>query len=621
MTTSIRSAPRYEAHGRGRQLQALPDTLARLLECLVNQPEPLCPGLSPDGQTLFHLRREDAGASLIAREVVRGLETVLIRQDASLFAQYPSPDGRYLALGVSPGGMIHESVLVMDLATRQIQSVQTSQDAICRVAGWLDTSSQLVVWTDGFAKMTCGLYVIEDDGAWSLLFAAPGGSRLADASRDGKRVLVIHCPQRGQVHLYEVVLATRQARLLTPLEPEAEVVFAHYSGCGKYIHVVSNLGADRHYLGTIQVGTAQPVLPTPLYARDDADLSWFAPLGQGTAAVMRWTSARSDALETVSMVGPVLKSLGSREFASIPGLSVASQAARIAVCAERASRPASIEVRDLMLRVQGPENPNAALAGFVMQEPEFVEFSAHDGLLLSGWLYRAPPAEGQAPRVVLYFHGGPETHERAEFRPLFQTLLAAGISVFAPNVRGSTGRGRHFSELDNGALRRDALLDIGNCAELMLAHEIGLPGRLGIMGESYGGYMTLAGLAAFPEYFAAGVSICGISNFLTFFERTAVYIKEISRREYGDPDTERDMLKALSPCYRFASVEAPILFIHGENDGNVPYTESLEAFRTLVGLGKDAGLLSFPGEGHSVSGKKNQITERDHTVRWFLQFL
>lgn len=619
MTTSIRSAPRYEAHGRGRQLQALPDTLAWLLECLVNQPEPLCPGLSPDGQTLFHIRREDAGASLIAREVASGLETVLIRQDASLFAQYPSPDGRYLAFDLSPGVASHGSVFVMDLADRRIQPVKAAESAIYWVSGWLEASGRLVVWTDGFATTACGLYVIEHDGAWSPLFKAPGICWLADASPDGRRALVLHLPQHGLVHLYEIDLATRQARPLVPLEFEAEVGFAHYSECGKYIHVVSNLGADRYYLGTIPVSTAQPALPTPLYAKDDADLSWFAPLERGTAAVMRWTSARSEVIETASMIGPALQPLGSREFASIPGLSAA--ATRIAVCAEHASRPKSIQVLDLALRVQGPDHSHADLADLVLQEPEFVEFSAHDGLLLSGWLYRAPPAEGQAPRVVLYFHGGPEAHELSEFRPLFQTLLAAGISVFAPNVRGSTGRGRRFSEMDNGALRRDAIQDIAACAELMLAWGMGLPGRLGIMGRSYGGYMTLAGLSAFPAHFAAGVSICGIGNFLTLSEQSAAYMREIYRRKFGDPDTERDMLKALSPCYRFASVEAPILFIHGENDGNVPYTESLEAFRTLVGLGKDAGLLSFPGEGHSVSGKKNQITERDHTVRWFLQFL
>ncbi len=98
--------------------------------------------------------------------------------------------------------------------------------------------------------------------------------------------------------------------------------------------------------------------------------------------------------------------------------------------------------------------------------PELVTYSAHDGLELSGWLYR--PADDGPAAYVLDFHGGPEGQERPSFNATIQALLARGIGVFAPNVRGSSGFGKTFVNLDNGILRNDAVRDIKASADYLL---------------------------------------------------------------------------------------------------------------------------------------------------------
>jgi dipeptidyl aminopeptidase/acylaminoacyl peptidase len=103
---------------------------------------------------------------------------------------------------------------------------------------------------------------------------------------------------------------------------------------------------------------------------------------------------------------------------------------------------------------------------------------------------------------VLSFHGGPEGQERPRFRSDYQALLARGIGVFAPNVRGSSGFGKRFVNLDNGALRYDGIKDIEASVGFLVDEAIGDAKRLGIMGGSYGGYMTMAGLAWYPDLFA-----------------------------------------------------------------------------------------------------------------------
>src|SRR5262249_5844584 len=135
--------------------------------------------------------------------------------------------------------------------------------------------------------------------------------------------------------------------------------------------------------------------------------------------------------------------------------------------------------------------------------PELHRFAAHDGLELSGWLYR--PANGRPPfPTVLSFHGCPEGQERPGFRSDYQVLVARGIAVFARNVRGSTGFGKRFVNLDNGQLRFNGIKDIKSCVDFVVKLGVADPKRIGITGGSYGGYMVMAGLTEYPELFAAG---------------------------------------------------------------------------------------------------------------------
>jgi dipeptidyl aminopeptidase/acylaminoacyl peptidase len=117
-------------------------------------------------------------------------------------------------------------------------------------------------------------------------------------------------------------------------------------------------------------------------------------------------------------------------------------------------------------------------------------------------------------------------------------------------VRGSSGFGKTFVNLDNGALRFNAIRDIKACVDYAVQYGIADPRRIGIMGGSYGGYMTMAGLTEYPDLFAAGANIFGVVNFKTFFQQTEPWMAAISKIEYGDPETEGDLLDRLSPIIK-----------------------------------------------------------------------
>ncbi|MYE27132.1 MAG: S9 family peptidase [Chloroflexi bacterium] len=255
-----------------------------------------------------------------------------------------------------------------------------------------------------------------------------------------------------------------------------------------------------------------------------------------------------------------------------------------------------------------------------LAEARLLQYQAHDALPLSGWLYT--PQAGQAPYpTVLSFHGGPEGQEQPRFRYDYQALLAQGIAVFAPNARGSSGFGKRFVNLDNGALRFDAIQDIASTAKHLIDNGIAEPARIGIMGGSYGGYMTMAGLAEFPQLFAAGVNLYGVVNFKTFFERTEPWMASISKVEYGDPDSEGELLDALSPIHKLDRVIAPTLVLHGANDTNVPVHEAEQVVEALRQRDVPVDYILFPDEGHGFAIERNRIAAATAIVSWFINYL
>jgi len=255
-----------------------------------------------------------------------------------------------------------------------------------------------------------------------------------------------------------------------------------------------------------------------------------------------------------------------------------------------------------------------------MVTPELVRFPAHDGLEISGWLYR-PTGQAGPGAVVISFHGGPEGQERPYFNSTYQALLARGIGVFAPNVRGSSGFGKRFVNLDNGPLRVGAVRDIKSCVDFLVSKGIADPKRIGIMGGSYGGYMTMAGVTEYPDLFAAGADLFGIVNFETFFAHTEPWMAAISTVEYGDPATQKDLLRQLSPLHRIDRVKTPLLVLHGANDTNVPLVEAQQVAAELKKRNVPVESVIFPDEGHGFRKIPNRVRSTVEIVRWFERYL
>jgi len=214
------------------------------------------------------------------------------------------------------------------------------------------------------------------------------------------------------------------------------------------------------------------------------------------------------------------------------------------------------------------------------------------------------------------FHGGPEAQRRPFFTSLRQYFVANGYAVFEPNVRGSSGYGREYMNLDNVRNRMDAVADGKAGVEWLAARGDIDEDRVVAYGGSYGGFMVLASLTEYPELWAAGVDVVGIANFVTFLENTGDWRREHREAEYGSLDEDREFLESISPVNNADQIRAPLLVLHGANDPRVPVGEAdriVEQAREHVPVEQ----LVFEDEGHGFSKRENQI-EAYSTVVDFL---
>jgi dipeptidyl aminopeptidase/acylaminoacyl peptidase len=248
--------------------------------------------------------------------------------------------------------------------------------------------------------------------------------------------------------------------------------------------------------------------------------------------------------------------------------------------------------------------------------PTLETYTARDGLTLTGWLYRVPGRRGAGP-AMLSLHGGPEAQERPTFNPQHQAMAAAGIAVFAPNIRGSSGFGRAFVHADDVHGRRDAFEDVLASRDHLLEIGVAEVDRVAVTGRSYGGYLTLAMLAFSPGIFAAGVDVCGMSDLHTFYRDSEPWIAAAAVSKYGDPERDWGLLRAISPLHHAENIHVPLLVVHGELDTNVPLGEARQIVAALRALDRPVEYLQLEGEGHEY----RRASSRKLLIERMLTFL
>ena len=239
-----------------------------------------------------------------------------------------------------------------------------------------------------------------------------------------------------------------------------------------------------------------------------------------------------------------------------------------------------------------------------------ISYKSRDGLTINGYLTTPVGIPAKNLPTILLVHGGPWARDIWGYDPMVQWLANRSYAVLQVNFRGSAGYGKKFLNAGNrewGAKMHDDLIDGVNW---IVKQGIADPKKVAIMGGSYGGYASLAGVTFTPDVFAAAVSIVGPSNLITLMENIPPYwepIRALLYNRVGNPKTEADFLKSRSPLFFVDRIQTPLLIGQGANDPRVKQVESEQIVNAMRKANKPVEYILYTDEGHSFVRPENRL--------------
>src|SRR5256714_1337058 len=278
-----------------------------------------------------------------------------------------------------------------------------------------------------------------------------------------------------------------------------------------------------------------------------------------------------------------------------------------------ARSPANLYVYDFATQkpLKLTESLSSEINGADLVESRVVRFKSFDGTEIPAILYQPKGATAQAKvPAIVRVHGGPGGQARMPYIAGVQYLVNHGYAVLDVNNRGSSGYGKTFYKADDQKHGREPLWDCVEAKKYLQTLDYVDAKKIGIMGGSYGGYMVLAALAFKPEEFNAGVDIFGVANWVRTLQSIPPYWESERKSLYaeiGDPNTQLDMLKEISPLFHADKITKPLLVLQGANDPRVIKVESDEIVEAIK---KKKGIVEyviFDNEGHGFTKKANEI--------------
>ncbi|MDB5324061.1 MAG: hypothetical protein JWN40_5692 [Phycisphaerales bacterium] len=454
-----------------------------------------------------------------------------------------------------------------------------------------------------------------DSTGWSAL----------DWSRDDSTILVTNYISANESRLFVMNATTGQRSELTPSTTDKVAwTGGAFARDGKGVYTATDQGSEFSRLAYIDLATKQVTIVTP-DAKWDVESFALSDDGRHLAYVTNEDGiAALHLLETATNQQLALPKLPAGQVSS---LDWHKNNRDLAFTLSSARSPADVYSLDVTTSKvdRWTESETAGLNTAAFAEPQLIRWKSFDGREISGFLYSPDPAKfpGKRP-VIVNIHGGPE----GQFRPAFLAgtnyyLNVLGVAVIFPNVRGSAGYGKTFLTLDNGKLREDSVKDIGALLDWIKTSDALDPDRIMITGGSYGGYMTLACSVHFADRIRCSVDVVGISNFVTFLQRTEPYRQDLRRAEYGDErDPEmREFLTSISPLTNVSKISKPLFVVQGANDPRVPRTEADQMVEALKNQGTPVWYLLGKDEGHGFAKKKNYEYQFYATIAFVKQHL
>ncbi len=487
--------------------------------------------------------------------------------------------------------------------------------------GWSADGEYFYVETNERDPAAFDLYRYATDGYERVLvFRNDDALAIAAVSRDGSTVALVRPRTSADSDLY--LLDTRVAHA------EPELITAHDGNISYGVHEFTPdsgklvYSTDEHgefqQAWTYDLGTGET---EPLVSADwDVVFVTYSDSGRyrvsGTNADARTAVTILDTQtgETVELAGLPPGDLSQVRFSR--------DESRLALMVSSDTSPPDVYTVGLASsdgrRLTTALNPAIDEADLVASE--IVRYRSFDGLEIPAVQYRPKAASASNPvPALVWVHGGPGGQSRTGYSATIQHLVNHGYAVLAANNRGSSGYGKTFFHMDDRKHGEVDLKDIVHAKRYLASLDWVDAGRIGIIGGSYGGYMVGAALAFEPEVFDVGINIFGVMNWVRTLESIPPWwesFKEALYDEMGDPATDAERHRRISPLFHARNITAPLLVVQGANDPRVLQVESDEIVAAVRENGVPVDYVLFDDEGHGFTKRENRIAASEAYVRF-----
>jgi dipeptidyl aminopeptidase/acylaminoacyl peptidase len=488
-----------------------------------------------------------------------------------------------------------------------VEDLTRRPEAVHLFGGWSHDGEQFAFSANRDDPSHFDIYAQKVGAAPRLLQEGPGGYYTAAGwSPDDRSLLVGHMESNFNQNLYVLDLADGKARHITPHQGDAQYHSADWSADGKVVYCASTQGG-RDLPALARIDTATGKLTYIEDAEHEVEGLLASPKGRWLAWQLNIDG--KSALKVRDLAGGKTIEPPELPLGVVTQVEFARDDSKLALVFDGPRHNMDVWVWDLTanrLR-QLTHSSRAGIPFTQFVEPELIRYKTFDGRMIPAWFYKPAVASDRLPPVIVYPHGGPESQTRPSFTALFQYFLERGYAILAPNVRGSSGYGTAYMNLDNTTKRMDSVADLAHAAYWLRDRKQGDPRRLAVYGGSYGGFMVLAAVTHYPDLWAAGIDVVGICNFVTFMEKTGPYRRAHREAEYGNLREHREFFEKISPIHHVDKIRCPMMVIHGANDPRVPIEEAEQIVAALKKRGIPVEYLRYADEGHGLAKLKNRL--------------
>lgn len=444
------------------------------------------------------------------------------------------------------------------------------------------------------------------------------GLNVSAISRDERYLALTESITTNNSNLFLHDTQTGETKLISPHTGDAQYNPQYFSVDGKQLMYLTDENSEYMYLSSydIMTGEKKKIEDAPW----DISYSYISKTGKYRVVAIN-NDARTE-MKIYDRVGNLVQIPGIPE-GDITGVNISDSETKMCFYLSSSNNPANLYLYDFesgrVRQLTNNLNPEINPADLV--EGKVVRFNSFDGLKIPSLLYMPKGiAAGEKIPALLLIHGGPGGQTRLNYSGYTQYLVNHGYAILAVNNRGSSGYGKTFFAADD---RKHGDSDLRDCVEAKTFLS-GLPEidkeKIGIMGGSYGGYMTMAALAFWPEEFKVGVNLFGVTNWLRTLKsipswwgsfRSALYT------ELGDPFTQDSVaLYNKSPLFFAKNITKPFIVLQGSNDPRVLQVESDEMVAEARKNGVPVEYVVFPDEGHGFVKKENNIKAYEEILKF-----